>query len=173
VKTIRFIACLIGLAVLVTVGSQRAYAQFEVDPDHYENRDTEPPPQSKTNAPGPVAKIHYEGNFTLPYSLQCNRSSLPPGKYSIAVDSEGRTVHVTLNRRGHSVRIDGVTQRPNQNHSGNALIVERNGTAHQLSLIQVAQVDLVFSSPLGLEGSSDGKPKNFQHLPLVLANTRK
>jgi hypothetical protein len=173
VKTVRFIACFIGLATLVTVGSQRAYAQFEVDPDHYENRDTEPLPQSKTNVPAQAAKIHYEGNFTLPYSLQCNRSRLPPGKYSIAVDSEGRTVRVTLNRRGHSVRIDGVTQRPNQNHSRNALIVERNGAAYQLSLIQVAQLDLVFSPILSFEGPAHGKPKNFQELPLVLADRRK
>jgi hypothetical protein len=173
VKTLRLTTFFIGLAALVAVGSQRAYAQFEVDPDHHENRDTEPLPQSKTNAPGQVAKIHYEGNFVLPYSLQCNRSSLSPGEYSIAVDSEGSTARVTLNRRGHRVRIEGITQRQNQSHRGNVLVVERNGAAHQLSSIQVAQLDLVFSSTLGFRRPADGKPRNLQELPLILADSRR
>lgn len=172
-KTLRLVACFIGMAVLITLGSARAYAQFEVDPDHYENRDTEPLPQSRTNVPGQIAKVHYEGNFTLPYSVQCNRSSLPPGKYSIAVDSEGITARVTLNRRGHSVSIEGVTERQNQNHRANVLVVERNGAAHQLSLIQVAQLDLVFSPALGFERPADGKPRSLQELPLILADSRK
>jgi hypothetical protein len=69
VKTARLITCSIGLAVLVTVGSLRAHAQFEVDPDHYETRDAEPLPQSKTSALGQVANLHYEGSFVLPYRL--------------------------------------------------------------------------------------------------------
>ncbi len=127
-KAVSLMTYFIGLAMLVTVGSSRAYAQFEVDPDHYETRDAEPLPQSRTNSPGQAAKIHYEGNFTLRYSLRFNRSSLsrlPPGKYSIAVDSEGRTVRVTVSRGGHTMRIDGVTQRQNQKHRWNVLVVER------------------------------------------------
>lgn len=172
-KTLSLMTYLIGLAMLVAVGSSRAYAQFEVDPDHYETRDAEPLPQAKTNAPNQAAKIHYEGNFTLPYSVQCNRSSLPPGKYSIAVDSEGRNVRVTLNRGGHRVSILGIRQRRNQNHRGNVLVVERNGAAHQLSLIQVAQLDLVFSPTLGLEPPASGRPRNLQELPLILTDSRR
>jgi hypothetical protein len=173
VNTIRLMTCFLGLAVLVTVGSPRAWAQSDVDPDHYEIRDPEPLPQSKTNVPGRVDKMHYEGNFILPYSLQCNRSNLPPGKYSISVDSEGRTVRVTLNRRGHSMKIEGITPRQNQNRGRNVLVVERNGANHQLSLIQVAQLDLVFSSVLGFERPANGKPRNLQELPLILADSRK
>jgi hypothetical protein len=171
VKTVRLIAYFIGLAVLITVGSTRAYAQFEVDPDHYDNRDTEPPPRSNTNAPGQAAKIHYEGNFVLPYSLQCNRGSLPPGKYLITVDSEGRTARVTLNREGHSVRIQGIAQRRNQNHRGNVLVVERNRAGHQLSLIQVAQLDLVFSPALGTQRAAEGKASKLEELPLSSADS--
>jgi len=76
VKTVRCITCLIGLAVFVGLENPRAYAQAEVDPDHYETRDPEPLQQANTNAPSPVDKIHYAGNFVLPYRLQCNRSSL-------------------------------------------------------------------------------------------------
>ena len=172
-KTLRLTTFIIGLAALVTAGSQRACAQFEVDPDHYETSDAVPLPESKTKAPGHVAKIHYEGNFTLPYSLQCNRSSLSPGKYSIAVDSEGSIARVTLNRRGHRVRIEGITQRQNQSHRGNVLVVERNGAAYQLSSIQVAQLDLVISSTLGLQRPANGKPRNLQELPLILADSRR
>ena len=172
-NTVRLMTCFLGLAVFVTVGSPRAWTQSEVDPDHYEIRDPEPLPQSKTNVPGRAAKMHYEGNFVLPYSLQCNRSSLPPGKYSIAVDSEGRTVRVTLNRGGHRVSIEGITPRQNQNRTGNVLVVERNGANYQLSLIQVAQLDLVFSPALGFEHPATGKPRNLQELPLILADSRK
>jgi hypothetical protein len=172
-KKVPLMTYFIGLAMLVAVGSSRAYAQFEVDPDHYETRDAEPLPQVKTNAPGQAAKIHYEGNFTLPYSLQCNRSSLPPGKYSIAVDSEGRTARVTLNRGGHRVSIEGITRRSNQNHRGNVLVVERNGAGHQLSVIQLAQLDLVFSPTLGFERPANGKPRNLQELPLILTDSRR
>lgn len=109
-KTVRCITCLIGLAVFVGLENPRAYAQAEVDPDHYETRDPEPLPQANTNAPSPVDKIHYAGNFVLPYRLQCNRSSLPPGKYSIAVESEGGTVNVTVSRKGHSTKIEVITE---------------------------------------------------------------
>jgi hypothetical protein len=169
VKTLRLTACFFGLAVLVTVGSPRAWAQSDVDPDHYDIRDPEPQPQSRTN----VTKMHYEGNFILPYSVRCNRKSLPPGKYSIAVDSEGRSVRVTLNRRGHSLRIEGITQRQNQGHGGNVLVVERDGAAHQLASIQVAQLDLVFSSTSSFERPADGKPRSLQELPLILADSER
>jgi len=172
-KSVQLITCFLALAVLVAVGSPRAWAQSDVDPDHYEIREPEPQPQSTTNVPGQAAKIHYEGNFTLPYSLQFNRSSLPPGKYSIAVDSEGRTVRVTVSRGGHTMRIDGVTQRQNQNHRGNVLVVERSGATHQLSAIQVAQLDLVFSPTLGFEHLRDGTPRNLQELPFVLEDSRR
>jgi len=172
VKTARLITCSIGLAVLVTVGSLRAHAQFEVDPDHYETRDAEPLPQSKTSALGQVANLHYEGSFVLPYRLQCNRSSLPPGRYSIAVDSEGRAVRVTVNGRGYTTRIEGIAKRQRPNHRRDALVVEHNGGIHQLSVIHVPQLDLVFSPTLGFEHPEDGKPRNLQEIPLILASRK-
>lgn len=172
-NTVRMTTCFIGLIVLIAIGSQRAYAQSDVDPDHYEVRDTEALPQSHTNELGQVAKIHYEGNFLLPYSLQCNRTSLPPGKYTIAVDSEGKTARIALSRGGHTMRMEGIRQTQNQNHRRNVVVVERNGATHQLSLIEVAQLDLVFSPVLRLEHPAKGKSRNLQELPLVLADSRK
>jgi hypothetical protein len=173
VKTVRWVTCLIGLAVFIGLGNPRACAQAEIDPDHYEPWDPEPPPQSKTNAPGQVSKIHYEGNFVLPYSLQCNRNSLPPGKYSIAVDSEGGMVRVTVSRRGHSMKIEGITKRQRPNHRCSVLVVERSGATRQLSAVQVAQLDLVFSPTLGFENPADSKPRNLQELPLTSADSRR
>ena len=107
-KTVRCITCLIGLAVFVGLENPRAYAQAEVDPDHYETRDPEPLQQANTNAPSPVDKIHYAGNFVLPYRLQCNRSSL--ASRQILNCSRVRTVNVTVSRKGHSTKIEVITE---------------------------------------------------------------
>jgi hypothetical protein len=173
VKTVRWITCFIGLTVFVGLGNPRAYAQAEVDPDYYETRDPEPLPQSNTNAPSPVDKIHDAGNFVLPYRLQCNRNSLPPGKYSITVESEGGNVHVTVSRSGHSTKIEGITKRQRPNHQRSVLVVERNGPIHQLSVIQVAQLDLLFIPTLGFEHPADKKRRNLQELPLISADSRR
>lgn len=108
----RFTQYLTGLAVLLALGGSRAYAQFEIDPDHYETREPEPQ-QSKTNTPARAAKIHYEGNFTLAYPLQCNGRSLPPGKYSVSLDSDERTAQLALNRNGQVMRIQGIPRKQN------------------------------------------------------------
>lgn len=172
-KMSQLITCCIGLALVFTIGSSRANAQAEIDPDHYETGDAGPLPQSSSGVAAQVA-IHYEGNFTLPYSVQCSRSSLPPGKYSIAVDSErGKAVRVTLSRQGHTVRIEGVTQKQSPNRTRNVLVVEHMGATHQLSLIQVAQLDLVFSQTLGFERPAHGKPTDLQELPLILADSER
>ena len=172
-KTSRLTTCCIGLAVLVTIGISRAYAQAEIDPDHYETNDAGTLPQSRSSVTAQVP-IHYHRNFTLPYSVQCSRSNLPPGKYSIAVDSErGKTVRVTLSRQGHSVRIEGITQKQSPNRTRNVLVVEHKGATHQLSLIQVAQLNLVFSQTLGFERPAHGKPTDVEELPLVLADSRR
>lgn len=48
-KTSRLITCCIGLAELVTIGSSRAHAQADIDPDHYETGDARPLPQSSSS----------------------------------------------------------------------------------------------------------------------------
>ncbi|MGB6678994.1 MAG: hypothetical protein WBE44_20030 [Terriglobales bacterium] len=39
-KTVQLVMFFLGMAVLVAVGSPRAWAQSDVDPDHYEIRDS-------------------------------------------------------------------------------------------------------------------------------------
>ena len=170
-KTVRCITCLIGLAVFVGLENPRAYAQAEVDPDHYETRDPEPLQQANTNAPSPVDKIHYAGNFVLPYRLQCNRSSL--ASRQILNCSRVRTVNVTVSRKGHSTKIEVITKRKRPNHRRSILVVERNGSNHQLSVIQVAQSALLFSPTLGFEHPVDRKRRNIQELLLISADSRR
>ena len=165
----RFTQYLIGLAVLLALGGSRAYAQFEIDPDHYETREPESIEPSKTKAPG-LAKIHFEGNFTLPYTLQCNGRSLPPGKYSVSVDSDERTVQVTLNRAGQMLRLQGIARRQNRRRQPAALVVTRNGKVRRLSSIRVAQLDLVFDP--GPEHLSDSNSGTLEHVALIIADKR-
>lgn len=117
-KTLQLFACFIGLAVFITLGNSRAQAQAEIDPDHYETADTESLPQSKMVVPDQVGKMRCEGNFLLPSSVKCNGTSLPPGRYLISVNSEGRTVRITLNRPD----AQGSTQEQNQNRKRNRAI---------------------------------------------------
>jgi hypothetical protein len=124
VKTARWITCFIGLGVFVTLGNPRACAQAEIDPDHYETRDAEPLPLSKAIASDQVGKIRCEGNFLLPSSVRCSGSSLPRGKFSISVDSEGRIVRVTLIRGGRRVNIEGIPPKQNRSPKRNETVSE-------------------------------------------------
>ena len=160
---------LIGLAVLLALGGSRAYAPFEVDPDHYETREPESIEPSKTKAPG-LAKIHFEGNFTLPYTLECNGRSLPPGKYSVSLDSDERTVQVTLNRAGQMLSLQGIARRQNRRRQPAALVVTRNGRVRRLSSIRVAQLDLVFDP--GPEHLSDSNSGTLENVALIVADKR-
>jgi hypothetical protein len=172
-KTVWMKKIFIGLAGLAALGSPRAYAQSEIDPDHFEMTNTEPFQQSKTRTDSQVAKLHYEGNFTLPYRLQCKGKNLPPGKYSVSLNSDGRTAQVTLYRKGQAVRIEGIKQKKTRNRRRDALIVERRGTTHQLSLIHVAQIDLLFSPTPAVEHPAHGKPRSIERLPLILTDPQK
>jgi hypothetical protein len=168
VKTIWSATYFIGLAVFVIAGGACAYAQFEVDPDHYETREQESLQQSKTGSPGQVARMHYEGNLTLPYTLQCNKRSLPPGKYSVSLDSDGRTAQVAFNGKGGVLRIQGITRSQNRYRRPDALVAQRNGGLHQLSLILVAKLEVVFDA--WLEHQSNDKPRNLERVALILAD---
>jgi hypothetical protein len=164
------IPTLFGLAVMVSIGGPHAYAQFEIAPDHFEEREPGLFQPSKANTPSQSAKIQYAGNVTLPYTLQCNDRTLPPGKYSVSLHSDGRTARVTLNRKGAAVTLQGVAQRQNRYRGGEALVMERNGGQYRLSAIHLAQLDLVFNAHP--EHRSDGTPRNAEKVALILAKSR-
>ena len=159
-KTKRIATYIIGLTLLTTLaGGSKAFAQFEIDPDHFDT-----PAESIQ-----TTKMHYEGKFTLPYTVQCHGQSLPPGKYSVSLDSDGRTGQVTLLRKGQAVRIQGVAQRQNY-PSRSVFVVERGGGLAQLSMIHAAQIDLKFD---GLREHKVGdRKKRFEKLLLISTNSR-
>jgi hypothetical protein len=169
VKTL-WITTLFGLAAIVSVGGPNAYAQFEVDPDHFETREPEPLLQSKANSPAQPAKTHYVGDVTLPYPVQCDRRTLSAGKYSVSLDSNGGTAQMTLNRKGATVTLQGVAQRQNGHRGEETLVVERNGGRYHLSAVHLAQRDLMFKACL--EYPYEGKPGNIEKIALILAKPR-
>jgi hypothetical protein len=65
------------------------------------------------------------------------------------------------------MKIAGITKRQTPNHQRSVLVVERSGARRQLSVIEVAQLDMVFSPTLGFEHAADGKLRNLQELPLI------
>jgi hypothetical protein len=71
------------------------------------------------------------------------------------------------------MKFEGLTQRQATDRRPDALVVERSGRSRQLSLIQVAQLDLILSPDPGLAHPSDGKPKIIEKLPLRLADAPK
>jgi hypothetical protein len=134
-KLVRISAYAIGLTVLtMVIGSSRAHAQFEIDPDHFETTDT----------PTTKAQMHYEGKVTLPYAVLCDGRSLPPGKYSVSLDSDGRTGQLTMLRGGRAFRMQGIAQK--QDHPArNSLVVARDMGLPHLSLVHVYSMDLKFA----------------------------
>jgi hypothetical protein len=69
--------------------------------------------------------------------------------------------------------IGGVTERQRPNYRRSVLVVEGSGATRQLSVIQVAQLELVFTPTLGFEHPADGKPRSFRELPLISADSRR
>ncbi len=160
-KTVQITGYIIGLTVLTTlVGVAQAHAQSEIDPDHFETTDT----------PIQAEPLHYVGKFILPYTVRCDGRSLPPGRYSISLDSDGRVARATLLRKGQAFRIQGIAQK--QNHpSGNALVVERNGGVARLSVIHASQMELKLDR--GVKHKTGGGRGTIEELALIAVNPLK
>lgn len=172
-KAISFVKIYVALASFAIVGVPCAYAQAEVNPDQFESPNTESFVKAKTAAATEAASVSLEGKFSLPYSVQCNGKSLSPGEYLLSLRSDGRTAQITLNREGQAMKFEGLTQKSAPNRRPDALVVERSGNSRQLSVIQVAQMDLILGPDPGLAHRMDGKPKTVEKLPLRLADAPK
>ena len=163
---ILWMTTLFGLAAIVLLAGPKAYAQFEIDPDHFETKEPEPLQPLKTGASISPAKVHYAGSVTLTYALECNHQSLPPGKYAVSLDSDGATAEATLNRKGVAVRLQGVLQKQNRYRGKEALVVERSQGLHHLSAIHLPQFDLMFRAYA--QPQSDGKSRNLDEVALIM-----
>jgi hypothetical protein len=130
---------------------------------------------SNTSVRSEAAAIRYEGKFTLPYAVQCSGKSVPPGRYSISLHSDGKIGQVTLKQRGRAIGIPGVVHKQAQKYERDALVVELNGKTRRLSAIQVAELelDLVLEPKPPMESSADGNPRRVEKLLLTSTGQRK
>jgi hypothetical protein len=145
--------------------------QAEIAPDHYEATDSQSAP-AKTAAKTKAVLIHYEGNFTLRYSVQCEGRSLRPGDYLVSLDSDGSTVRVTLNRRDQAVKFEGAAEKQPRYRGRDALLVERSGDNRQLSAIHIAQLELVLHPGRQGEQPKDRSLRNVEALPVTPGSSK-
>ena len=161
------VGIIVGLLGLVGVGNSPAYAQSEIDPDHFDSPNTEPFPRTKGLA-SQVQAILYKGNFSLPYTAQCNGKKLPPGNYSISLSSNGAAAEFTLTRNGQIVEAGRALRAEGRSHGRDALILGRGHKMRSLSAIHLTGSDFVFTASLEAEPVSDNRPGGIQTLPLIV-----
>jgi hypothetical protein len=162
----RTIAIFVGLLGSVVLVPSSACAQAEIDPDHFDLPSTEPIPQPRT-ADSKVAVTRYDRTFSLPYSVLCNGKKLAPGKYSIALRSNGDLGQATLNRKGQAIEIAAVVRKeaPKQRDE---VVVEHSKNGRTLSLVRVRGFDFVFDPKGSVDPQPDGTPRRAEKLPLTV-----
>ena len=95
-----------ALTLLMALGGAGAYAQAEIDQDHFDSLNTEPFGQPKSQSQEHATR--YDGNFSLPYAVQCSGRQLAPGKYSVSLRSDGKVGHEVLKSKSQSIEVTSV-----------------------------------------------------------------
>ena len=152
------IAVFVGLLGSVMLGPSGAYAQAEIDPDHFDSPNAQPIPQL-------VRLLRYDGTFSLPYSVLCNGKKLAPGKYSISLRFGGKVGRATLNQKNHAIEIAPVVQMEAPKQRDETIVVENSQTGRTLSVIRVSGFDFVFNAKHSADPSDDS-PARRKTLPL-------
>ena len=169
-KVITFIRILVTLAIPSAIGVSAAFAQSEIDPDHFDSPNTELIPQPRT-ADSRVAATRYDGAFSLPYQVQCNGKTLAPGKYSVSVRFNGKVWQATLNQKGHTIEIAGVVAaeaRKLHDQRDEVVVVENDKKVRTLSVVRVSGFDFVFDAKPRRDRLQDNKPARTEKLPLAV-----
>lgn len=169
-KVITFIRILVTLAILSAIGVSAAFAQSEIDPDHFDSPNTESIPQPRT-AESRVAATRYDGAFSLPYQVQCNGKRLAPGKYSVSVRFNGKVWQATLNQKGHTIEIAAVVAaeaRKPHDQRDEVVVVENDKKVRTLSVVRVSGFDFVFDAKPRRDPLQDNKPARTEKLPLAV-----
>jgi hypothetical protein len=156
-----------ALMLLMALEGTGAYAQAEIDPDHFDSPNTEPFDQPET-AQNQVSASRYDGNFSLPYVVQCSGKKLAPGKYSVSLRSDGKVGHGVLKSKSQSIEITSVVHSQGSKRGTDGVVVGSKGEVRTLSAIQVAGVNFVFDSIFTVNTSSSSKKKHVETLPLTL-----
>lgn len=153
-----------GLLGSAMLPPSRAYAQAEIQPDHFDSPNTQPTPQQ-------VRLLRYDGTFSLPYSVLCNGKKLAPGKYSISLRFDGKVGRATLNQKKHAIEIARVVQTEAPKQRDEVVVVKSNQTGRTLSVVRVSGFDFVFD-PKHSADPSDGSPAwtNKLSLKMIVRN---
>jgi hypothetical protein len=167
---IGFLCCLTGSVALT---APCAYAQSEIDPDHFESPNTEPFTQPKPDAGSQVTEIRYEGRLVLPYSLMCSGNRLFPGEYSISLRSDGKVGQAILILKGQAIGIAGIVHRQVHKSGNDAAVVVDQGKIRTLTAIRVAELEFIFDPGNQIDTLSKGKPRRSERLPLTLSAPKK
>jgi hypothetical protein len=150
---VQAIAVFVGL-FWVMPGPSFAYAQSEIDPDHFDSPNTEPIAQPRT-ADSKVTELRYDGTFSLPYSVLCSGKKLAAGKYSISFRFDGKVGRATLNQKGHAIEIAGVVQTQASKQRDEVVVVENDKIGRTLSVVRISGVDFVIDPKLLADPSAD------------------
>ena len=142
-------------------------AQAEIDPDHYEITSQQPIPPTHHN----VMSIRNAGNFhgkvTLPFDVQYAGVTLPPGSYSLSVDSLGKGNVVTMIPDGKTVKVQAHIRSRSKSHGPDALVLERTGQQRKLGAIRLKEQALT----LDLESEPSGSATTDTELILISCAT--
>ena len=153
---------LLGLLVSSMLGP-RAYAQFEINPDHFDSPEASPMPKAKA-----AGSAKYDRDFSLPYSVMCKGMKLSAGKYSISLRSDGKVGQATLNQKGHAIEIAGVVRKETSRQRDEVVVVENNQNVRTLSVVRVSGLDFVFDPKRRAHPTADRGPTRAQNLPLTM-----
>ena len=132
-----FLSVFVGVAAL---SGSPARAQSEIDPDHFDSPNTESFEKAKPNPSSEAVTIRYEGEFSLPYTVQCNGKGLTPGKYSVSLRSDGEVGQAILNLGRRAIPIPGVVRKQANERRTDAIVVEVDGRTRKLSAIHVGEL---------------------------------
>jgi hypothetical protein len=106
-KVVLILGEVTALTLWMALGRTGAFAQQEIDPDHFDSPGTEPPDQPKSGQ-GNGSATRYDGNFALLYAARCSGKQLAPGRYSVTLRSDGNIGHGVLKSKSHFTEITSV-----------------------------------------------------------------
>jgi len=112
---------MIAGVVLACFWPAAAHAQAESAPETYESHKGEP------EKPPPSVKSEFEGNFSLPYQVQCSGHKLEAGKYTLIVKTVGEGKMVTLRREGNEIVLTVRRTSPPASAAGPSAVMLRHG----------------------------------------------
>ena len=145
----------------------RFYALSEIDPDHYEATNVQPVAPAHNSATSHRNAGDFHGKVTLPFDVKYAGLTLPPGSYSLSVDSLGNGNVVTMIPDGKTVKVQAHVRSRSKSHGPYALVLERAGQQRKLAAIRLKEQALT----LDLESEPSGSARADTELIVISCAT--